>query len=126
MVCIVTWESLVVGISSRRLTDMHFYWRNEAVSSNSDGQSALQLNRNQDWTYAKRNQSSFADLRRRAVYLFTGRPEVWFESFGANHPTWNGMIGAMKRSFLDREHDFMTLQEIQSRPQQRNENFEVY
>jgi hypothetical protein len=22
---------------------------------------------------------------------------VWFESFGANHPTWNVMIGAMKR-----------------------------
>jgi hypothetical protein len=69
---------------------------------------------------------SDADLRRGAVYLFTGRAEVWFESFGANHPTWNGMIGAMKRSFLGREHDFMTLQEIQSRPQQRNENFEVY
>jgi hypothetical protein len=46
---------------TRRLTEMHFNWENEAVSSDSDGQGAVQLNRNQGWTDTKKNQSTYAE-----------------------------------------------------------------
>jgi hypothetical protein len=75
---------------------------------------------------AKTEGCSLEELRRSALYLFSGPARKWYQAFGDEYPTWQELVEELKLYYISPNNDSRVRRYIDSRRQKRYEPFLAY